>query len=237
LSNGFLIKQIICLCQTKKLYEKPDDILKLNPDAKDGVKENTVLTLPSNAKAVASFKPTLNKYEYQVQQGETLYAISKKLGISVDEMIKNNPTSKEGVAAGQMLTYFAPKKYFSTQTQPVKTEVVAKKEIPNLHTIQAEETKYSVSKKYGISIPELEELNPHIKNVFEIGMQIRLNKNTVVPKTVVADVQPTTTKTMFLFKRICMPISKTFLICGFNSSNSGIEIPYFFDTLYLVSSA
>lgn len=182
---------------SKKYNVKPDDILKLNPDAKDGVKENTVLTLPSNAKAVASFKPTLNKYEYQVQQGETLYAISKKLGISVDEMIKNNPTSKEGVAAGQMLTYFAPKKYFSTQTQPVKTEVVAKKEIPNLHTIQAEETKYSVSKKYGISIPELEELNPHIKNVFEIGMQIRLNKNTVVPKTVVADVQPTTTKTMF----------------------------------------
>ena len=182
---------------SKKYNVKPDDILKLNPDAKDGVKENTVLTLPSNAKAVASSKPTLNKYEYQVQQGETLYAISKKLGISVDEMIKNNPTSKEGVAAGQMLTYFAPKKYFSTQTQPVKTEVVAKKEIPNLHTIQAEETKYSVSKKYGISIPELEELNPHIKNVFEIGMQIRLNKNTVLPKTVVADVQPTTTKTMF----------------------------------------
>lgn len=182
---------------SKKYNVKPDDIIKLNPDAKDGVKENTVLTLPSNAKAVASSKPTLNKYEYQVQQGETLYAISKKLGISVDEMIKNNPTSKEGVAAGQMLTYFAPKKYFSTQTQPVKTEVVAKKEIPNLHTIQAEETKYSVSKKYGISIPELEELNPHIKNVFEIGMQIRLNKNTVLPKTVVADVQPTTTKTMF----------------------------------------
>lgn len=182
---------------SKKYNVKPDDILKLNPDAKDGVKENTVLTLPSNVKAVASSKPTLNKYEYQVQQGETLYAISKKLGISVDEMIKNNPTSKEGVAAGQMLTYFAPKKYFSTQNQPVKTEVVAKKEIPNLHTIQAEETKYSVSKKYGISIPELEELNPHIKNVFEIGMQIRLNKNTVLPKTIVADVQPTTTKTMF----------------------------------------
>lgn len=181
---------------SKKYNVKPDDILKLNPDAKDGVKENTVLTLPSSVKGVAT-NSTLNKYEYQVQQGETLYAISKKLGISVDEMIKNNPTSKEGVAAGQLLTYFAAKKYFSTQ-QVVKTEVVTKKEIVNLHTIQAEETKYSVSKKYGISIPELEELNPHIKNVFEIGMQIRLNKNTVLPKAVVADVQPTTsTKTMF----------------------------------------
>jgi LysM repeat protein len=180
---------------SKKYNVKPDDILKLNPDAKDGVKENTVLTLPSSVKVVAP-KSTLNKYEYQVQQGETLYAISKKLGISVDEMIKNNPSSKEGVSTGQLLTYFAAKKYFSTP-QVVKTEAVIKKEIANLHTIQAEETKYSVSKKYGISIPELEELNPHIKNVFEIGMQIRLNKNTVLPKVVVADVQPTITKTMF----------------------------------------
>jgi LysM repeat protein len=179
---------------SKKYNVKPDDILKLNPDLKDGVKENTVLTLPSSVKAVAT-KSTLNKYEYQVQPGETLYAISKKLGISVDEMIKNNPASKDGVASGQQLTYFASKKYIASQV--FKTEVVAKKEIANLHTIQAEETKYSVSKKYGISIPELEELNPHIKNVFEIGMQIRLNKNTVLPKAVVVDAQPTATKTMF----------------------------------------
>ena len=181
---------------SKKYNVKPDDILKLNPDAKDGVKENTVLTLPSSVKVVAT-KTTLNKYEYQVQQGETLYAISKKIGISVDEMIKNNPTSKEGVAAGQLLAYFAPKKYISATSQVVKNDVIVKKEIANLHTIQAEETKYSVSKKYGISIPELEELNPHIKNVFEIGMQIRLNKNTILPKVVVAEIQPTITKTMF----------------------------------------
>ena len=99
----------------------------MNPDAKDGVKENTVLTLPSSVKVVAT-KTTLNKYEYQVQQGETLYAISKKIGISVDEMIKNNPTSKEGVAAGQLLAYFAPKKYISATSQVVKNDVIVKKE-------------------------------------------------------------------------------------------------------------
>lgn len=183
---------------SKKYNVKPDDILKLNPDAKGGVKENTVLILPSGVKAVAS-TTSLNKYEYQVQQGETLYAISKKLGVSVDEMIKNNPTSKEGVAAGQLLTYFAAKKHVSTQVQAVKSEAVAKKETAGLYTIQAEETKYSVSKKYGISIPELEELNPHIKNVFEIGMQIRFNKNTALPKAPTAVVVPqvASTKTMF----------------------------------------
>ncbi|MES2862979.1 MAG: LysM peptidoglycan-binding domain-containing protein [Bacteroidota bacterium] len=183
---------------SKKYNVKPDDILKLNPDAKDGVKENTVLTLPSGVKAIATKTAALNKYEYEVQQGETLYAISKKLGISVDEMIKNNPTSKDGVASGQQLTYFASKKFVSSTAQVVKNDVVVKKEIANLHTIQAEETKYSVSKKYGISIPELEELNPHIKNVFEIGMQIRLNKNTALPKIAAVEFQPIrTTKTMF----------------------------------------
>lgn len=181
---------------SKKYSIKTDDIIKLNPEAKGGVKENTVLTLPSGVKTVAT-KTSLNKYEYQVQQGETLYAISKKLGVSVDEMIKNNPTSKEGVTSGQILTYFATKKYFSTQQQTLKNETVSKKEIPNFHTIQAEETKYSVSKKYGISIPELEELNPHIKNVFEIGMQIRLNKNAILPKVTVAEVKQVPTKTMF----------------------------------------
>ena len=35
---------------SKKYNVKPDDIIKLNPDAKDGVKENTVLTLPSGVK-------------------------------------------------------------------------------------------------------------------------------------------------------------------------------------------
>lgn len=181
---------------SKKYNVKPDDIVKLNPDAKDGVKENTVLTLPSGTKTVVA-SSGLNKYEYQVQQGETLYAISKKLGVSVEEMIKNNPTSKDGVSTGQMLTYFAAKKYFAVTA--VKNEVIpVKKETATLHTIQAEETKYSVSKKYGISITELEELNPHIKNVFEIGMQIRLNKNTALPtKATVVEASQTSTKTMF----------------------------------------
>lgn len=182
---------------SKKYKVKPDEIIKLNPDAKDGVKENTVLMLPSATKKAVSKTSALNKFEYEVQQGETLYAISKKLGITIDEMIKNNPASKEGVTTGQLLTYYAPKKYTSTAKHAVKNEVLAKKEVPNLHTIQAEETKYSVSKKYGISIPELEELNPHIKNEFEIGMQIRLNKNTVLPKVTVTEAPPTTTKTMF----------------------------------------
>lgn len=179
---------------SKKYNVKTEDIVKLNPEVKDGVKENTEIMIPSNAKGVVA-KPTLNEYKYEVQQGETLYAISKKIGISVEEMIKNNPTSKEGVAAGQTLLYYASKKYVASNV--VKTEIPVKKEVASTHVIQAEETKYSVSKKYGISITELEELNPHIKNVFEIGMQIRLNKNIVLPKIASVETPAITTKTMF----------------------------------------
>lgn len=167
---------------SKKYKVTPEDLIKLNPEVKDGVKENSVLVIPSvnkniNANSIAT-KPVLNKFEYVVQQGETLYSISRKLNVSVDELLKNNPTAKDGISAGQSLTYSAAKKYVSTETL---TSV--KKDLPSLYTIQAEETKYSVSKKFGVSIAELEELNPHIKNAFEIGMQIRLNKNVSLPKS------------------------------------------------------
>lgn len=166
---------------SKKYKVTPEDIIKLNPEVKDGVKENSEILIPSTSKNVSTnsvaYKPVLNKFEYVVQPGETLYSISRKLNTSVDELLKNNPTAKDGISAGQSITYTATKKYISTETI-----ASVKKDLPSLYTIQAEETKYSVSKKFGVSITELEELNPHIKNAFEIGMQIRLNKNVSLPK-------------------------------------------------------
>lgn len=180
---------------SKKYNVSADDLIKSNPELKDGVKENAIIIIPGSAKngsgGASVSKTSLSKFDYVVQPGETLYSISRKLNVSVDELIKNNPMAKDGISAGQNLSYMAAKKYVSTETTSVK------KDLPSLYTIQAEETKYSVSKKFGVSITELEELNPHIKNAFEIGMQIRFNKNTEFPKAAVVETPKVSTKTMF----------------------------------------
>lgn len=160
---------------SKKYNLKPEELVKLNPELKEGVKVGAIINLPSNVKGNYTSTETTNmkKFEYIVQPGETLYSIAKRLNVKVDELIKLNPTASEGVNAGQSLTYFATKKV-EQSVASYNTNAVTR---PNFHIVQAEETKYSVSKRFGMTIIELEELNPHIKDAFEIGMQIRLNKN------------------------------------------------------------
>lgn len=86
----------------KKYQITPDDIIKNNPDVINGIKENQTLLIP-----VKSLFPTAvttaNDTTYVVQKGETLYAISKKFGISVEAIIAKNPTVKDTLSEGVQL--------------------------------------------------------------------------------------------------------------------------------------
>lgn len=170
---------------SQKYSVKPEEIINLNPESKAGVKEFSVLNIPAKSSSVTS--NTFKKFEYIVQQGETLYSISKKLNVKVEDLEQLNPEAKSGVKAGQTLFYSAAKPIANLSNQIVKK--------PDLYTIQAEETKYSVSKKFGISIAELETLNPQIKNSFEIGATIRLTNRINLPTTT-PNVVTTSDKTM-----------------------------------------
>ncbi|MCE2744226.1 MAG: LysM peptidoglycan-binding domain-containing protein [Fluviicola sp.] len=86
----------------KKYQITPDDIIKNNPDVINGIKENQTLLIP-----VKSLFPTAvttaNDTTYVVQKGETLYAISKKFGISVEAIIAKNPLVKDTLSEGVQL--------------------------------------------------------------------------------------------------------------------------------------
>ena len=165
---------------SKKYQVTPEEITKLNPEIKKELKENATITIPVKSKKEyfsSDNKSKFIKNEYVVQNGETLYAISRKLGVSVDELIKNNPVAKNGISPGQKLTYLALYKTRTTEKFTIK------KEIPLLYKIQAQETKYSLSKKFDISISELERLNPHIKTDVKTGDTIRLTEKIELPKS------------------------------------------------------
>ena len=110
--------------------------------------------------------------KHTVTKGETLYSISKKYNVSTEDILKANPEVKNGVQENSILT--------------IPKAAIIDSSTPNKHIIQPKDTKYSVSKKYGISIEELEKLNPEIGTEFEIGTEIRLKKGVVLslPKSV-----------------------------------------------------
>lgn len=182
----------------QKYKVTPFDIYKLNPDSQNGLQLNSVLLIPpSTAETKPSVtiqtqpKPSQNPTTHLVVAKETLYSISRQYGVSVDALKEANAELlKDGLKIGQTIKIpsgsgaaAAPavqKEVVKEVSKPVvKTEI--KEETPKgnvtYHIIEPKETKYGISKKYGMTIQELERLNPGIANDFPVGMKLVVSGN------------------------------------------------------------
>lgn len=167
----------------------PYDIYRLNPDAKNGLKENTTLLIPSASKAPQT-EPVKEKTTkvantiHEVQPKETLFSLSKKYDVSVDDIKKaNTVTLENGLQVGQKI--IIPIKGSGVAAQ-VKAEKKAETK-PNqpsymYHVVEKGETKYSIAKEYGMTIQLLDELNPEVKDTLPLGYKLKLDKNAIIKK-------------------------------------------------------
>lgn len=172
--KGETISQI-----AQKYNVTPYDIFQLNPDAQSGLKPNSVLLIPKNKsqqKVVVQKKPVAKMITHNVAPKETLYGIEKKYDVSDEALKKANPfLEKEGLQIGQTLVI--PTKIGQKTSNSVQNQVV-------FHEVLPKETKYSIAKKYDISIDELEKKNPEIVANLPVGFKliIKGNPSTSVPK-------------------------------------------------------
>lgn len=183
-SSGETINQI-----AQKFKVTPYDIYELNPDARSGVKPNTVLLIPASNKNVdknetAAVKSAGNSKEiiHEVQPKETFYSIEKKYGISDEALKAANPIlEKNGVQIGQKLVIpakgAAPKNTVAAEKKP--KEKGPEKYV--FHEVQPKETKYSIAKQYNTTVEDLEKRNPEIVSSLPVGYKVTI-KGTA-PKT------------------------------------------------------
>jgi len=157
--NGETMSQI-----AQKYNVTPYDIYQLNPDAQSGLKPNSVLLIPTKRNVT---KINSKVITHKVEPKETLFGIEKKYGVSDEDLKKANPDiEKVGLQIGQTLVIpsnTAPKTTVSTPEKVIYHEVLPK------------ETKYSIAKKYGITIEELEKRNPEIIPSLNIGQKLVIN--------------------------------------------------------------
>lgn len=161
----------------------PYDIYKLNPDAQAGLKPNSVLLIPKKASAATTSpaKPNSQARTHKVEPKETLFGIEKKYGVSDEALKKANPDlEKLGLQIGQVLVI---------PSNSGSKIVVPTPEKPVYHEVLPKETKFSIAKKYGITIEELEKRNPEIIPNLPIGYQL-LIKGTAPKTDKVAAVEP-----------------------------------------------
>ena len=111
-------------------------------------------------------------YYYDTSDGESIYSIASKLGVTKDEIIKNNPDAADGISNGMRL-------YFPIEDEKVEAETPAlttlKAENPVLmHTVKQGETLYGLAKAYGTTVDELISFNPGSENGIKIGQKLKI---------------------------------------------------------------
>ena len=190
----------------QKYKVTPFDIYKLNPDSQKGIQLNSVLLIPPSSVGIANeAAQTVDKGNppttHLVQPKETLYSISKQYGVTIDEIkTANGDLLNNGLKIGQNIKIPASKGIatavavapVTTVKEPVKEEKPVIKEEPKttpkgettFHIIEPKETKYGISKRYGMTIEELEQLNPQILNSFPIGMKLVVSGTAAATPTV-----------------------------------------------------
>lgn len=96
---------------------------------------------------------------HTVEKGDTLFGISRKYNISVDDLLRLNPESKDGnIKIGEVLRLDG--KGSSKQLGYI--------------TLKPKETIYGISKQYRISETDLKALNPDLNNQMKAGSRIIL---------------------------------------------------------------
>ena len=127
-----------------------------------------------------------NYYLHEVQRNQTLFGISQAYNVEEEVIKKLNPDlNKKSVFPGMVL------RIPDTGTAPAPA--VKKEEAKTLtHKVLAKETLYSVSKKYGVKVDEIRDLNPDAKWGLKTGMVLKIpqEKTPIVQKAPVTDDKP-----------------------------------------------
>ncbi|MDR1653668.1 MAG: LysM peptidoglycan-binding domain-containing protein [Prevotellaceae bacterium] len=186
---------------SKQFNVSQDEIIALNPSAQNGIKAGQPLYIPIKDDAqqpvgTAQTRSQSSAYaglvNYQVEAKQTLYSISRRFGVSEDDIIKYNPQAKTMIKAGEILRIPVREQPQAPPANPAsgytpsmeKPKTAVQLELKDVygdpyskyisHVIQLQETLYAISKKYGVFVEDIINANPDLESVLHQGDTIRI---------------------------------------------------------------
>lgn len=105
---------------------------------------------------------------HRVQQGQTLFAISRAYAVPVEELLKANPDAKEGLRVDQEL--LIPQAAIVKKEARTAPDLLKDGELR--HTAAKKETVFGIARKYGLDINDLLDRNPELATGLREGMEV-----------------------------------------------------------------
>ena len=196
----------------QQMYECPvEEILNANPGIERGLTEGQLIQIPVITKTIM----------HTVGKGETLFSLARMYYVAVDSIAAKNPGTEAGIKIGQRLKIVnatpriqidlpSVSKDEATRTIPAPSDSVREKFIVSFHdsiishVVLANETMYSISKRFMVPLEDLLTLNNLRSSKISPGqvIRIKLKKENVnaVPIRPVPSVSVTKKDSIPLFK-------------------------------------
>ncbi|SDI03381.1 amino acid ABC transporter substrate-binding protein [Winogradskyella thalassocola] len=148
----------------------PFDIYALNPDARRKFQPNTVLIIPNskvkNESIIEDSRELIGYKNHKVKRKETLYGLAQEYSVSEEEIKKaNRSLYSENLKKGDKIRIPRFKTVVSKQTL---TNTVKK------YTVLPQEGKWRIAYKFGISVADLEALNPFMNETIQPGDELNV---------------------------------------------------------------
>ncbi len=153
----------------KKYYVTPSDIYNLNPDAKKELRINSVLIIPkpkeSNIPKITTVRELEGYKKHRTKKRETLFSLSQRYNVTIEEIKKHNK-----------FLYAEPLRKGDKLQIPIFKVIEVEKvnELTKQYTVLPKEGKWRIAYKFGITVKELEELNPEMGAVLQEGQVLNV---------------------------------------------------------------
>ncbi|MNX49278.1 membrane-bound lytic murein transglycosylase D [compost metagenome] len=142
----------------------------------NGLQIGQELVIPQNsANLPKTENTTSSKVSHQVVAKESLFSIARQYNVSVQDLENlNKELLQNGLQIGQTIAIPNKRKTLDGRVRVINQETI-------FHVVESKETKFSIAKKYGISIDQLESQNPEIVNGLVVGNKLAINTKEIKP--------------------------------------------------------
>ena len=130
--------------------------------------------------------------QHKVEPKETLYALSRKYGVSVAQIVESNPSVETTITVGQIV--LIPRKANAYNTASATKAAAAKPAATassrtftvnskgeKIHTVEPQQTLYSISRMHGVRVEDIRRWNNLPDNTISVGVALIVGKGFQAP--------------------------------------------------------
>jgi len=146
-----------------------------NPILANGLQIGQELVIPQTSNSPKTEITSSTKATHLVVAKESLFSIARQYNVSVQDLeTLNKDLLQNGLQIGQTIAIPNKRKTLDGRVRVINQETV-------FHVVEPKETKFSIAKKYEISIDQLESQNPEIVNGLVVGNKLAINTKEIKP--------------------------------------------------------